>query len=61
MFSDGEEGENVYLDGYRPVKMIYIGISEKKIEKLKTKFKLNNISILVRAIFKHLENLKKDF
>ncbi len=54
LFTDGEEGENVYLDGYRSGKDEAIGISEK-IEKLKTKFKLNNISILVRAIFQTRE------
>ena len=54
MFTDGEEGENVYLDSYRSGKDEAIGIGEK-IEKLKSKFKLNNISILVRAIFQTRE------
>ncbi len=54
LFSDGEEGENVYLDSYRTGKDEAIGIGEK-IEKLKNKFKLNNISILVRAIFQTRE------
>ncbi len=54
LFTDGEEGENVYLDGYRSGKDEAIGISEK-IEKLKNKFNLNNISILVRAIFQTRE------
>ena len=59
LFTDGEEGENVYLDSYRSGKDEAIGIAEK-IEKLKSKYKLNNISILVRAIFKQ-ESLKRDF
>ena len=54
LFTDGEEGENVYLDGYRSGKDEAIGIGEK-IEKLRAKFKLNNISILVRAIFQTRE------
>ena len=54
LFTDGEEGENVYLNGYRSGKDEAIGIGEK-IEKLKSKFKLNNISILVRAIFQTRE------
>ena len=54
LFTDGEEGENIYLDSYRSGKDEAIGVSEK-IEKLKTKFKLNNISILVRAIFQTRE------
>ncbi len=54
LFSDGEEGENVYLDSYRSGKDEAIGIGEK-IENLKSKFKLNNITILVRAIFQTRE------
>ena len=54
LFTDGEEGENVYLDSYRSGKDEAIGIAEK-IEKLKSKYKLNNISILVRAIFQTRE------
>ncbi len=54
LFTDGEEGENIYLDSYRSGKDEAIGVSEK-IEKLKSKFKLNNISILVRAIFQTRE------
>ena len=54
LFTDGEEGEYVYLDSYRTGKDEAIGVSDK-IEKLKTKFKLNNISILVRAIFQTRE------
>ncbi len=54
LFTDGEEGENVYLDSYRSGKDEAIGIGEK-IEKLKKKFKLNNITILVRAIFQTRE------
>ena len=54
LFTNGEEGELVYLDGYRNGKDEAIGIGEK-IEKLKKKFGLNNISILVRAIFQTRE------
>ncbi len=54
LFTDGEEGENVYLDSYRSGKDEAIGVGEK-IEKLKSKFKLNNVSILVRAIFQTRE------
>ncbi len=54
LFSDSEEGENVYLDSYRSGKDEAIGIGEK-IEKLKSEFKLNNITILVRAIFQTRE------
>ena len=54
LFTDGEEGENIYLDSYRSGKDEAIGISER-IEKIKSKFKLNNISILVRAIFQTRE------
>ena len=54
LFTDGEEGENVYLDSYRNGKDEAIGVGEK-IEKLKKKFNLNNISILVRAIFQTRE------
>ena len=54
LFTDGEDGENVYLDSYRTGKDEAIGIGEK-IEKLKQKFNLNNISILVRAIFQTRE------
>tara|TARA_B100000700_G_scaffold289701_1_gene347250 strand:+ start:2815 stop:4842 length:2028 start_codon:yes stop_codon:yes gene_type:complete len=54
LFTDGEEGESVYLDSYRSGKDEAIGVGEN-IEKLKSKFKLNNISILVRAIFQTRE------
>ena len=54
LFTDGEEGESVYLDSYRSGKDEAVGVGEK-IEKLKSKFKLNNISILVRAIFQTRE------
>ena len=54
LFTDGEEGESVYLDSYRNGKDEAIGIGEK-IEKIKKKFNLNNISILVRAIFQTRE------
>ncbi len=54
LFTDGEEGENVYLDSYRNGKDEAVGVGEK-IEKMKKKFNLNNISILVRAIFQTRE------
>jgi len=54
LFTDGERGENVYLDSYRNGKDEAIGVGGQ-IEKLKSKFKLNNISILVRAIFQTRE------
>ncbi len=54
LFTDGEEGEHVYLDSYRTGKDEATGIGEK-IEKLKSKYKLNNITILVRAIFQTRE------
>ena len=54
LFTDGEVGESVYLDSYRNGKDEAIGIGDK-IEKLKSKYKLNNISILVRAIFQTRE------
>ena len=54
LFTDGDDGENVYLDSYRSGKDEATGIGEK-IEKLKNKFNLNNISILVRAIFQTRE------
>tara|TARA_Y100000591_G_scaffold51975_1_gene40148 strand:+ start:778 stop:2805 length:2028 start_codon:yes stop_codon:yes gene_type:complete len=54
LFTDGEEGESVYLDSYRSGKDEAIGIGEK-IEKIKSQFNLNNISILVRAIFQTRE------
>ena len=54
LYTDGDEGENVYLDSFRTGKDEAIGVSDK-IEKLKSKFKLNNITILVRAIFQTRE------
>ena len=54
LYTDGEEGECVFLDSYRNGKDEAIGIGEK-IEKLKSNYKLNNISILVRAIFQTRE------
>ena len=54
-----EEGELINLNCYKNGKDEAIGISDE-IEKIKTKYSLNNIAILVRAIFK-LENLRKDF
>ncbi len=54
LFTDGENGELVYMDSYRNGKDEAIGISEK-IEKLNKKYRFNNISILVRAIFQTRE------
>tara|TARA_Y100001970_G_scaffold260043_1_gene341697 strand:+ start:2831 stop:4855 length:2025 start_codon:yes stop_codon:yes gene_type:complete len=54
LYTDGDKGENVFLDSYRTGKDEAIGIGEK-IEKLKSEFKLNNITILVRAIFQTRE------
>tara|TARA_B100002051_G_scaffold258345_1_gene276638 strand:- start:418 stop:2442 length:2025 start_codon:yes stop_codon:yes gene_type:complete len=54
LFTDGEEGEPVYMDSYRNGKDEAVGVGDK-IEKLKKNFNLNNISILVRAIFQTRE------
>ena len=49
-----ENGELVKLNCFKNVKDEAVGISDE-IEKIKEKFKLNNISILVRAIFQTRE------
>ncbi len=49
-----EDGELVKLNCFKNVKDEAIGISDE-IEKIKEKYKLNNISILVRAIFQTRE------
>ena len=54
LFTDGENGELVYMDSYRNGKDEAVGVGDK-IEKLKKNFNLNNISILVRAIFQTRE------
>ena len=54
LFTSGSEGEPVILNCYRNGKDEAIGISDQ-IEKLKKKYNLNNISILVRAIFQTRE------
>ena len=54
LFTSGEKGDLVSLNCYRNGKDEAIGISDQ-IEKLKKKYSLNNISILVRAIFQTRE------
>ncbi len=54
LYTDGEEGELVHLNCFRNGKDEAIGISDE-IEKLKKKYSLNNITILVRAIFQTRE------
>ncbi len=54
LYTDGEEGELVRLNCFRNGKDEAIGISDE-VEKLKKKYSLNNISILVRAIFQTRE------
>ena len=54
LFTSGSEGEPVILNCYRNGKDEAIGISDQ-IEKLKKKYNLNNVSILVRAIFQTRE------
>ena len=54
LYTDGEEGELVQLNCFRNGKDEAIGISDE-LEKLKKKYSLNNISILVRAIFQTRE------
>ncbi len=54
LYTDGEEGELVHLNCFRNGKDEAIGISDE-VEKLKKKYSLNNISILVRAIFQTRE------
>jgi len=54
LYTNSEDGELVQLDCYRNGKDEAIGIADK-IEKYKKKYSLNNISILVRAIFQTRE------
>mgnify|MGYP001484981974 CR=1 FL=1 len=54
LYTEGEDGDLVYLNCFRNGKDEAIGISDQ-IEKLKKKYSLNNISILVRAIFQTRE------
>ena len=54
LYTNSDDGELVSLDCYRNGKDEAIGIGDK-IEKLKKKYSLNNISILVRAIFQTRE------
>ena len=54
LFTTGEDGDLVSLNSFRNGKDEAIGISDE-IEKLKKKYSLNNISILVRAIFQTRE------
>ncbi len=54
LFTSGSEGEPVILNCYRNGKDEAIGVSDQ-IEKLKKKYNLNSISILVRAIFQTRE------
>ena len=54
LYTNGENGELVSLDCYRNGKDEAIGIGDK-IEKLKKQFSLNEMSILVRAIFQTRE------
>ncbi len=54
LYTKGEDGELVYLNCFRNGKDEATGISDK-IETLKKNYSLNNISILVRAIFQTRE------
>ena len=54
LYTDSGDGELVYLDCYRNGKDEAIGIGDK-IESIKKKYSLNNIAILVRAIFQTRE------
>ena len=54
LFTQSEIGKPVYLDCYRYGKDEAIGVAEK-IENVKETYSLNNISILVRAIFQTRE------
>ena len=59
MWSSATQGELVKLNCYRTGKEEAQGISDIIENKIK-KYSLNNVSILVRAIYQ-IENLKKDF
>jgi len=54
LFTKGEDGDLVSLNSFRNGKDEAIGVSDE-IEKLKKKYSLNDISILVRAIFQTRE------
>ncbi len=54
LYTSSKDGELVYLNCFRSGKDEAIGISDRA-EKLKKKFSLNNIAILVRAIFQTRE------
>ena len=54
LFTEGENGDLVSLNSFRNGKDEAVGVSDE-IEKLKKKYSLNNISILVRAIFQTRE------
>ncbi len=54
LYTEGEDGDLVYLNSYRNGKDEAIGVSDE-IEKLKKKYSLNDMSILVRAIFQTRE------
>jgi len=54
LYTEGEDGDLVCLNSFRNGKDEAVGVSDK-IEKLKKKYSLNNISILVRAIFQTRE------
>ena len=54
LFTSGDDGELVSLEFYRSGKDEAVGIGDK-IEKLKKNYSLNEISILVRAIFQTRE------
>ena len=55
LWTDGESGESVKLNCYKNGKDEAIGVSDLIEKKLKKKYSLNNISILVRAIFQTRE------
>ena len=54
LYTEGEDGDLVHLNSFRNGKDEAIGISDE-IEKLKKKYSLNDMSILVRAIFQTRE------
>ena len=54
LYTEGEDGDLVYLNSFRNGKDEAIGVSDE-IEKLKKKYSLNDMSILVRAIFQTRE------
>ncbi len=54
LYTEGEDGDLVYLNSFRNGKDEAIGVSDE-IEKLKKKYSLNDVSILVRAIFQTRE------